>query len=58
MYIPSLESTVSKISIEIMVKCINELLLKMETPPGLSLHSVVGHKHGKSNTPPVLPAIV
>ena len=45
-------------SVEIMAKCKNELLLKMGTPPGLSLHNVVGHKHGKSKTPPVLPVFV
>ena len=32
----SLESTVSKMSVEIIVKYKNELLLKMETPPSLS----------------------
>ena len=50
----SLESTVSKMSVEIMVKCKNDLLLKMGTPPNLSLHNVVGHKHGKCDTPLVL----
>ena len=38
-------------SVEIMVKCKNELLLKIGTPPGLCLHDVVDHKQGKSDTP-------
>ena len=54
----SLESTISKMSVEIMMKYKNELLLKMGTPPGLSLHNVVGHKHGRSDTTPVLPAFI
>ena len=54
----SLESTVSTMSVEIMVKCKNEFILKMGTPPGLSQHNVVGHKHGKCDTPPVLPASI
>ena len=29
----------------------NELLLKMGTLPGLSIHNVVGHKQGKSDMP-------
>ena len=45
-------------SVQIMVKFKNELLLKIGTPPGLSLQNVVGHKHWKSNTPPVLPVFV
>ena len=35
-----------------MVKCKNELLLKMGTPPDLSQHNVVGHKYQKSDIPP------
>ena len=37
---------------EIIVKCNNGLLLKMGTPPSLSSHNVVGHKHGKNHTSP------
>ena len=39
-------------SLEIMVKCKNELLLKMGTPLSLSFHNVVGHKHGKCEHTP------
>ena len=54
----SLASTVSKMSVEIIVKCKKELLLKMGTPPSLRVTHLSQLQHGRKRyTVEVLEAV-